>query len=320
MDEPTRDDAVVIGGGPAGLNGALMLARSRRSVLVIDEGSPRNSPAEAVHGLLGHDGTPPRELMARGRSEVERYGGRVLTGEVAGAERNGDSFSVTLTGDKVVHGRRLLVTTGVVDELPDVPGLRERWGRDVLHCPYCHGWEVRDKAIGVLGGGPRSVHLALLFRQLSNDVVYFSNDAPSDPDDAKRLEARDIRIAGGKVVSLEIEGDQLAGMRLQSGEVVSRDALVISTRLVARGAFLGGLGLTPKEHPSGMGEYIEVDPTGQTEVAGVWAAGNITDPAAQVGGSAAAGAVAGARINADLIEEETLRAVEEYAGNTPRAS
>ena len=167
-------DVVVVGGGAAGLNGALMLGRSRRSVLVIDAGEPRNAPAHGVHGLLGREGMPPAELLARGRDEVRSYGGHLVTGEVTGAVREGDGFAVSLVGGRVVHARRLLVTTGLVDELPDVPGLRERWGRDVLHCPYCHGWEVRDRAIGVLATTARSMHQALLFRQLSADVTYFA--------------------------------------------------------------------------------------------------------------------------------------------------
>ena len=164
----TRYDVVVIGGGAAGLNGALMLARSRRSVLVVDAGAPRNAPASGVHGLLGREGTPPGELLATGRAEVRGYGGRVETGEVTGGAADGGGFAVTLADGRRVRARRLLVTTGLTDELPDVPGLRERWGREVLHCPYCHGWEVRDQAIGVLASGPMSVHQALLFRQLSH--------------------------------------------------------------------------------------------------------------------------------------------------------
>lgn len=311
-------DVVVIGGGPAGLSGALMLARSRRSVLVVDSGSPRNAPADGVHGLLGHDGTPPRELVERGRAEVRRYGGSVVEGEVVGAVRGGDAFVVTLAGGETVRARRLLVTTGVVEELPDVPGVRDRWGRDVLHCPYCHGWEVRDKAIGVLGGGPRSLHQTLLFRQLSDDVVYFTHGTQPSEEEAEQLTARDIPVVDGEVVSLEVTEDRLTGVRLRDGTMVARDALVVSTRLVARTTALADLGLDPKEHPSGLGEYVPVDGTGRTDVAGVWAAGNVTDPAAQVGSSAATAAMAGAQINADLVAEATRRAVEQRTGGITR--
>jgi thioredoxin reductase len=161
-------DVVVIGGGAAGLSGALTLARARRSVLVVDAGSPRNAPAEGVHGFLTRDGITPAELVAIGRQEVARYGAEVVVGEAVAARREGDGFEVTLGDGTSVGARRLLVTTGLVDELPDVAGVRERWGKDVVHCPYCHGWEVRDQAIGVLGTSARAAHQALLFRQWSN--------------------------------------------------------------------------------------------------------------------------------------------------------
>jgi thioredoxin reductase len=303
-------DVVVIGGGPAGLNGALILARSRRSVVVIDSGEPRNAPADGIHGLLGHDGVPPPQLLERGRAEVRGYGGQVVDGEVIRARRNEDHFTVELEDGRSMRARRLLVTTGLVDELPNVPGVRERWGHDVLHCPYCHGWEVRDKAVGVLASGPNSTHQALLFRQLSDDVIYFSHTMPPEKDEVRQLASRGIGIVDGDVASLEVVDDHLTGLRLVDGTVIDRDVVVISTRMVARAGFLADLGLTPTEHPSGLGEHLEVDPTGLTDVPGVWAAGNVTDLAAQVGTSAAAGAWAAIRINADLVDEETRRAVE----------
>jgi thioredoxin reductase len=309
-------DVIVIGGGAAGLNGALILARSRRAVLVIDAGSPRNSPAEGVHGLLGHDGVPPSELLERGRAEVRRYGGELIPGEVTSAKREGNNFIVDLTDGSSVKARRLLVTTGLVDELPDVPDLQERWGRDVLHCPYCHGWEVRDKAIGVLAGGPNSIHQALLFRQLTDDVIYFGHTLPPSDEETEKLVARGIPLVDGKVEKIEVDGDNLTGVRLADGSVVQRDALVVSTRMVARAGFLSDLGLKPNEHPSGLGEHIEVDSSGLTSVPGVWAAGNVTDLAAQVGGAAAAGAWAAIRINADLADEDTHRAVDQQRGTT----
>ena len=287
-----------------------MLARARRSVLVIDSGHPRNAPASGVHGLLGLDGTPPGELLERGRAEVRRYGGEVLSDEVVTAAKDGAGFQVTLAGGGTVGARRLLVTTGLVDALPDVPGVRERWGKDVLHCPYCHGWEVRDSAIGVLATDSRALHLTQLFRQWSDDIVLFCNEqAPPGGEEAEKLAARGIRVVEGEVTALEIAGDRLVGVRLKDGSVVARDALAVSTRMVARAGFLSSLGLHPEEHPSGMGEHIRVDATGRTEVAGVWAAGNVADIAAQVGAAAAQGAFAAAQINFDLVNEDTELAV-----------
>src|SRR5690606_25868320 len=165
-------DVVVIGGGAAGLNGALMLARSRRSVVVIDSGTPRNAPAEAMHGFIVLDGTPPGEILERGRAQVRDYGGRVVPGEVVSAapappSPTGDvRFTIALADGRTITARRVLVATGLRDVLPEVPGLAEHWGRSVVHCPYCHGWEVRDEPIGVLATTSMSVHQALLFRQL----------------------------------------------------------------------------------------------------------------------------------------------------------
>ena len=306
-------DVVVIGGGAAGLSGALMLARARRSVVVVDAGTPRNAPAAGVHGLLGRDGTPPAGLLDRGRAEVRSYGGEIVRGEVETVERDGDRFAVRVAGGGTLRARRLLVTTGLVDELPDVPGLRERWGRDVVHCPYCHGWEVRDRAIGVLATGPMSVHQALLFRQWSADVTLFTHRAPApDPEQAERLAARGIAVVTGEVAALEVAGDRLTGVRLADGTVIAREVVAVAPRMVARAGLLESLGLRAVEHPSGAGEHVPADPTGRTEVAGVWVAGNVTDLSAQVGTAAAAAAFAAAQINLELVTEETDAAVAAY--------
>ncbi|MFE3452587.1 NAD(P)/FAD-dependent oxidoreductase [Nonomuraea sp. NPDC059194] len=303
-------DVVVVGGGAAGLSGALMLARARRSVVVLDAGAPRNAPAAGVHGLLARDGMSPAELLERGRAEVRQYGGQVVTGEVGAVAREDSGFAVTLADGRTVRARRLLVATGLVDELPDIPGLRERWGRDVLHCPYCHGWEVRDQAIGVLGSGPMAVHQALLFRQWSDDVTFFAHTMPPlAGDEAEQLAARGISVVDGEVASLEIVEDCLVGVRLSDGTVVDREALAVSSRMTTRAGFLAALGLKPVEHPSGAGEHIPADAAGRTEAPGVWVAGNATDLMAQVGTAAAAGAAAAAQINADLVAEETRQAV-----------
>jgi thioredoxin reductase len=298
-------DVVVIGGGAAGVNGALMLARSRRSVMVIDSGSPRNAPAAGVHGFLSRDGIPPAELLDRGRAEVRAYGGQVMSGEAILVEKENALFAVRLADGRKLNARRLLVATGLSDELPDIPGVHERWGRDVIHCPYCHGWEVRDQAIGVLATGPMSVHQAMLFRQLSPDLTFFSHNMP--PEQPEEMAALGIRIVEGVVTSLEVAEDRLVGVRLADSTVISADAVVVSPRMNARAGFLAPLGIQTAEHPAGT--YIPADATGRTEVPGVWVAGNVTDLTAQVGASAAAGAFAGAQINADLMAEETREAL-----------
>lgn len=307
-------DVVVVGGGAAGLNGALMLARSRRSVLVVDAGQPRNAPAEGVHGMLGHDGVPPAELLARGRDEIRRYGAELVDATVEAVTGKEGSFTVTLDDGRTVEARRLLVATGLVDELPDIEGMRARWGRDVVHCPYCHGWEVRDQPIGVVATGSMAVHQALLFRQLSDDVVLFLHDQPALPDDeAEKLEARGITVVPGVVAGLQLEDDRIAAVRLADGTTVARSVVAVGARTAARVPFLEPLGLSAVEHASGMGAHVGADEVGRTEVPGVWVAGNATDLSAQVGAAAAAGALAGGQINADLVAEEARTAVESRA-------
>ncbi|MEU1470074.1 NAD(P)/FAD-dependent oxidoreductase [Streptomyces sp. NPDC005761] len=309
-------DVVVIGGGAAGLSGALALARARRSVLVIDAGNPRNAPASHVHNYLGREGTPPSELVATGRKEVAAYGAEIVEGEVVSAEKlpAGAGFRVVRGDGTAVTARRLLVTTGLVDELPPIPGLAERWGQDVLHCPYCHGWEVRDMAIGVVALTPMAVHQALLWRQWSADVTLFLHHAPEPSDEEyEQLAARGIAVVDGEVTGLEAGGDRLTGVRLAGGRVVPREAVVVQPRFTARSGVLDGLGLHAIPLEMGghtLGTYIAADPTGATEVPGVWAAGNVASLMEQVIGSAAAGLKAGAALNADLVTEDTRRAVE----------
>ncbi|QYC42483.1 NADH dehydrogenase [Nonomuraea coxensis DSM 45129] len=313
----TKYDVVIVGGGAAGLSGALTLGRARRKVLVVDAGRPRNAPARGVHTFLTREGTPPHELLATGREEVAGYGGEIVTGTVVAAERLGGEepgpFRVTLADGSAVEAERLLLATGLVDELPDVPGLAERWGKDVLHCPYCHGWEVRDRAIGVLSTGPLGVHQALLWRQWSERVTFFLHDGPL-PDDEQRekLAARGVTVVEGRVTGVETDGDRLTGVRLAGGRVVACEALAVGTRLSARADLLPGLGLETAELVMAghvIGTHVPADPTGATRVPGVWVAGNAVNVTDQVIAAAAGAVRAAAAINADLIEQESRRAV-----------
>src|SRR6185312_2265703 len=307
MNENESYDVVVVGGGAAGLSGAVALARSRRSVLVIDAGDPRNAPAGHVHNFLTRDGAPPAEIYAAGRGEVVRYGGRVETGRVTALGQDGKWFRVE-TGRRPVAARRLLVATGVRDELPDVPGLAARWGIDVLHCPYCHGWEVAGQRVGVLATGPMAVHQALLFRQLSPHVTLLQHTGPAPAGEQReQLDARGIAVTEGKVEQVEADARGLTGVRLSGGRRVALDAVIVAPRMTARAELLAPLGLTPAEVRLGehvVGTRIEADHTGATAVPGVWVAGNISDIQAQVITSAAAGLTAGAAINFDLVLEE----------------
>jgi thioredoxin reductase len=308
-----RFDVAVIGGGAAGLSAALVLSRARRSVIVIDAGSPRNTPAAGVHGFLTRDGTSPAELMSVGRAEVERYGGLVVRGHAQAARRVEDGLEVMLDDGTRISARRLVVTTGLIDELPDVPGVQERWGRDVLHCPYCHGWEFRDRPLGILSTGPWNFHQALLFRQVTADLVLFTHTGPNLTDEqVEQIAARGIRVVPGIVDALEVTDDRLSGVRLRDGTVVARAALVVAPRFVARAQVLASLGLRPTAHPLGIGDVVSADDAGLTDVPGVWVAGNVTDPKAQVVTAAAGGVAVATAVNADLVAEDTEQAVAAY--------
>lgn len=318
-----RFDVVVVGAGAAGLSAAIALGRSRRSVLVLDGGPPRNAPADGMHNYLGRDGAAPADLLAAGRAEARTYGVQVRPVRAVGASGGRDGFRVALSDDTTVGARRLIVASGVVDRLPEVPGLAQRWGRDVLHCPYCHGWEVRDRAIGVLATGPHSLHHALLFRQLSADTVVFDADGVLPADALEQLAALDIPVVTDTIAAVEITGDRLSGVRLTDGHVVTRDALVVASRTEAVSPVLDDLGVPAAPHP--MGEVYGVtypsDPmTGATAVPGVWLAGNVTDPMAIVVVSAGRGTMVGAVVNADLIAQDTADAVARTRHPSPEAT
>jgi thioredoxin reductase len=299
-------DVVVIGGGPAGLSGAVALGRALRKVLVIDSGTPRNAPADGIHNYLTRDGIPPGEYASIGRSEVVRFGGEVVEGEVTAVSGAAPSFQVALADGSTVSARRLLVTTGLTDVLPEIPGLAERWGRTVLHCPYCHGYEVRGKAIGIVATTPMAMHAALLWGQWTTDLTLFRNDSfTPDEEQTRQLAARKVTVVPGAVTAVADDGVHLA-----DGSVVPRDYLVVQSRLEARAEMLASIGLKTADHPMGIGTHVPVeDPSGRTSVPGVWVAGNVTEPMAQVITSAGAGLTAGAMINADLVMAETADAV-----------
>jgi len=238
-------DVVVVGGGAAGLTAGMMLARSRRRVAVVDAGEPRDAPAAHLHGFLSRDGTSPAELLAAGRKEVVGYGGEVITDWARGIEHVGEhGFVVRLAGGPELTTRGVLVATGLRDELPKIPGLRERWGNDVLHCPYCHGYEVLDAPIGVLGGDnrPFTMHQASLVRQWSPDVVFVPNRITLTAEERERLTARGIRIVDGEVAQLVVQDDQLRRVELADGQAVPRAAVFIGRRFVPQDELLTSLG------------------------------------------------------------------------------
>jgi thioredoxin reductase len=305
-------DVVVAGGGAAGLSAALVLARARRTLAVVDAGGPRNAPAAHMHGFLSRDGMPPHDLVAAGRAEVAGYGGSLIDDTVVDLA---PGFHVRLAGGSSLHARRILVATGLRDELPDIPGVRERWGRDLLHCPYCHGYEVRDQPLGVLGGAPEAVQHALLVRQWSPDIVLFPHTDAVGPAQRELLTARGIRIVEGAVARLVVGNDQLQGVELGGGTVIPRAAVFVRPRFVPNADLLTGLGCEVDEHA-----WVVHDPVGRTSVAGVWVAGNAADPRAQVISAAGEGSAAAIALNANLVDEDVKRALADHrAGHAASA-
>ncbi|CAL9371455.1 thioredoxin reductase [Streptomyces sp. DH-12] len=301
----SRYDVVVVGGGAAGLSAALVLGRARHRTLVVDAGEPRNAPSAHMQGYLSRDGMAPAQFLALGREEIAAYGVELVRDRVVDVAP-GEDFTVTLDGGGRVRARRLVVATGLKDELPDVSGVAERFGRDVLHCPFCHGWEVRDEPFGVLASSPAGVHQALMVSRWSKDVSFFlhrvAEEELSDLD-LRRLAAAGVGVVPGEVAGLEIEDDRLTGVRMADGTVHSRSVLFVAPRPLPQTGLLERLGAEMHETP--FGTYPVIDPNGLTSVPGVWAAGNAIGFAEQVvhaasGGYRAASAIVGDLRMADL--------------------
>ncbi|WP_102102856.1 NAD(P)/FAD-dependent oxidoreductase [Tsukamurella tyrosinosolvens] len=304
MNEMQILDTVIVGGGAAGLTAAQVLGRARRAVTVVDAGAPRNAPAEHMHGYLGHDGLNPAELLAIGRREAQAYGVRILDGAATAVRRSGDLVEVTV-GDEVLRARTLLVATGLTDVLPDVPGVAERFGRDAIHCPFCHGYEVRDRPLAVLGGDNAaiSVHQALMIPQWSRDLVFFTNGLEIDDADRASIEARGTRIVDGAVAGLVVDGDALRAVRLADGTEIEREAVFVGPRFVPQDELLLQLGA--ERGDAGPFPTVPVDPMGAVAgQPGVWAAGNVVNPMAQVIVAAGAGSVAAMAISAHLLQRD----------------
>ena len=280
-----------------------MLGRARRRVVVVDAGTPRNAPAAHMHGFLSRDGMPPADLLGAGRAELSAYGVEIVGGRVLGID---PGFSVRLASGRALSARRILLATGARDLLPEIPGVRERWGRDFLHCPYCHGWEVRDQPIGVVGTGPGSADYAHLLRQWSGDVVFFAHaDSPTEIERAS-LGARGISVVEGQVSRLVVVDDRLTAVELEDGRSVARAAVFIRPALHAHDdGLIDSLGCDVDE-----AGFVRADGTGATSVAGVWVAGNAANPRAQVITAAGEGSAAAIAINADLVAEDVRIASE----------
>lgn len=301
-------DVAVIGGGSAGLSAALILARARRSVVVIDGGRPRNAPAAAAHGLLGQEGVNPLQLLETGRKEAAFYGAHIrqtAVADVSGSVEEG--FTLQLGDGSVVRAGQLLLATGVRDELPSIRGLAERWGRDVVHCPYCHGWEIRDQRIGLLATGPMSAMQALVFHQWSERMWFFPNGMEFPDDQLAKLTAVGITVVPGEVSGVDVANDRLTGVQMNDAARVDLDALAVPALTYARLDGLEALGVEVTENA--MGTAVVADSAGHTSVPGVWAAGNVVNAGMQVSEAAANGARVAMTINTEMVFARADRAV-----------
>ncbi|MFF5858426.1 NAD(P)/FAD-dependent oxidoreductase [Streptomyces sp. NPDC012751] len=309
MTENSRYEAVVVGGGAAGLSAALVLGRARRRTLVVDAGEPRNAPSARMRGCRSRDGMAPAAFLAVGREEIARYGVELVRDRVVDASRDADAgFTVALAGGRTVRARQLVVAIGLRDELPPVPGLAERFGRDVVHCPYCHGWEARDLPTGVLATSALSVHQALMVTRWTKDVRLFLHEVGESEltdQELRRPAAAGVAVVPGAVAELVIADDRLTGVRLAGGApsgggtVHGVEALYAAPRAVPDNGLLVALGAKLRRTP--FGDYPVIDGRGLTSVPGPWAAGNASGFAEQVVNAASRGYRAGAAINGELL-------------------
>lgn len=310
-------DVIILGGGAAGLSAALILARARRRVLVLDTREPRNRFAPHMHGVLSRDGYSPLDLVADGRREVRAVDGVIADARAVEARAIDDGFEIVTDDGTRLTGRHLLVATGVRDALPDVPGLADQWGRGVVACPYCDGYEASGRAIGVLLGSAAGAHKAHMLRSYSDDITVFT--ALADPlaeADRRVLAQRGIRIDDRPVTGVETDGDRVTGLRLGDGAIAAVDGVFAEPTMVGLDDVLQQLGAERTDGP--MGSWAAVDAFGRTSVPGLWAAGTSANPAALVPLAMGSGATAALTINGELIAEE-VAAVAALAADVPGA-
>jgi thioredoxin reductase len=295
-----RFDVLVVGGGPAGLGAALILGRCRRSVLVCDAGSPRNAPARAIHGLLGLDGVPPAELLRKARGEARKYGAELRDVEVLDVRREGKGFEALLADGKRVSARKVILATGMKDEIPPIVGIRTYYGRGVYHCPYCDGFEFSDAPIGVLGPGEGCVRFALQLLRWTPDLVLFTN-GPAGLSDVSRalLDKHRVLVREERVERLVGEGGELSAVVLEGAEVVPRRALFLKTGEKPRSDLPERLGCRVREDGVTDAEFH-----GSTEQEDIYVVGDASPRVQLVVVAAAEGAAAAVRLNRAMQEED----------------
>lgn len=297
-------DCVIVGGGGAGLGAALVLGRARRRVLLLDAGKQSNLASHRIGGVLGTDGLAPAEFYARGRAAIGAYGSVELEeGVVAGAGRDdGGGFTLATEAGDRLRSQTVLLATGMEYRYPDVPGLTERWGGSVFHCPFCHGWEVRDQVLGVLDGSPAGVHRALLLRAWTDRVTLFTN-GPADisPEQARQLEAAGIAVDERPVAAVHgPTDDTLESVVFMDGSEQPVSGLLVQISLHQRSDLPRGFGAESVSNPM-TSEGVLVDQRFATTVPGLFAAGDVTGTMPTLSHATAAGATVGAGIVGELF-------------------
>jgi thioredoxin reductase len=312
----TSFDVVVVGGGPAGLSAAMVLGRCRFRVLVVDSGRPRNHAAPGVHNFLGSDGVLPAELRRRGQREARHYGVAFRHGEVTAVTRRGGGFALTLARGGGLRCRRLLLATGVVDSLPEVPGLAALYGKSVFHCPYCDGWEVRDRLLALYGRGGAAARYAVTLTRWSADLVLLT-DGPTRLRAADRaaLDAAGVRVVAKRIAALEAVRGRLARVRFADGEALRRHALFFASRPQQSCGLAATLGVRFTD--KGMVQAGRFQDAG---VPGVYVAGDASRDVQLAVVGAAEGVKAAVAIHADLDKERAARNGGERVGKLLRAS
>lgn len=298
-------DVIIVGAGPAGLSAALVLGRSRRRVLIIDAGKPRNAVSHTAHSFFSRDGIAPSELLQIGREQLHLYDGvKFQMGEVIDARNLGNQFQVTLNNDAQFTSRKLLLATGVKDILPAIEGFAELWGNSIFHCPYCHGWEVRDQPLAIYGKGEAAFEMALMLTGWSRDLILCS-DGSAELSDAQRqrLVSWGIELREEKIARLEHKNGLLTEIVLANGEAIPRRGIFLRPQLQQHSDLAAKLGCELTEN-----KLVEVAEDQQTSVAGVYAVGDTSTLFSQITVAVTSGATAAAFINRTLIEENLMHA------------
>lgn len=293
-------DALIIGGSYAGLSAAMQLARARRTVCVIDSGKPRNRFAAAAHGFFGQDGVAPGTMISRARTQLLAYPTvTVMDDEAISAQRHpGGQFTVGTASGMPVTSRGVILALGVQDVLPEIPGLAERWGVSVLHCPFCHGFEFASERLGVLAAAPLTSHHARLIREWGPTTLFLNGLGDMDAAMRSELQAMDVLVEPGPIAALEGDGRTLTGIRLDDQRLVPLDAIFISPQRKIN-PLTTQLGCDLDEGPTGP--VVQTDPFGRTSVPGVYAAGDVMQAAGNATTASADGVLAAMGLFRDLV-------------------